>query len=305
MDIEKDDGKFITETIDDYSFPKISKFEPANLNIEARDTSYLNAKIKDKKTEQKPVQEKMSDMLIANLNLPYDPEKSMQKIQHKIDKFEAERKAKQSSKVEQSQNVKAVKKETFNKIENTYVREKSEKKVYTTYKSLESFYSSNGIGFKQYSPKDSSSNFHVSPTLIRLIRSFIFFVISLVLAIGFYFGLRANSIGEIIYIIIPSISLVALIINFVLYKKEKFKKIIQIKKEDVSSFVLPMVAVALILTIIGINLIVGFRAGKAFEYFPILIYPIILSFHFGLIPYTSKIIALMVRKVREKFKYQF
>ena len=306
VDMARDDGRFITETIEDYNFPKVQKFEPASLNIEARDTSYLNAKIKEKpKADAKPVQEKMSDMLIANLNLPYDHEKSMAKIQHKIDKFEAERKQKEVKKVPEQPQVKQIKKEEFNRVENTYEREPSQSKIFSSYKSLEGYYTSKGIGFKQYEAKDSASNFYVNPMLVRLVRSFIFFVFSLVLSISFYFGLGSGSIGEIIYIIVPALALVAFIIYFVLYRKERFRGIIQIKKEDTSSLVLPMAAVALILVIIGINLILGFRAGKAIEYFPILIYPIVLSFHFGAIPYTTKAIAASIRKIREKFKYRF
>ncbi len=306
VDMARDDGRFITETIEDYNFPKVQKFEPASLNIEARDTSYLNAKIKEKpKQDATPVQEKMSDMLIANLNLPYDHEKSMAKIQHKIDRFEAERKQKEAKKIPEQPQVKQIKKEEFNRVENTYERESSQSKIFSSYKSLEGYYTSKGIGFKQYEAKDSASNFYVNPMLVRLVRSFIFFVFSLAFSIAFYFGLGSGSIGEIIYIIIPALALVAFIVYFILYRKERYKGIIQIKKEDTSSLVLPMAAVALILVIIGINLILGFRAGKAIEYFPILIYPIILSFHFGAIPYTTKAITASIRKVREKFKYRF
>lgn len=316
VDSALDDGRFITETIDDYNFPKIQKFEPANLNIESRDTSYLNAKIKNKEINksnqnQKQYQEKITDLLITKLTLPYDHEKSMEKIQHKIDKFEAEKRQKEIANQKnhiknlETEKVAIKKDEEYVKNENIFEKDKINSRIFNSYKSLESHYTSKGIGFKEYQQKEASSNFYVNHTLIKLINSFMFFLLSLSLAFGFFFGLKSNSIGEIIYIIIPAFALLIVILHFYLYKREKYKKIIQIKKYDTSTLVLPMIAVALVLVIIGINLIVGFKAEKTMEFFPVLIYPIILACYFGLIPYINKFIAIIVRKLREKFKYHF
>ena len=84
-----------------------------------------------------------------------------------------------------------------------------------------------------------------------------------------------------------------------LYLKSKSKNIIKPKKELISPLILPLVTLVLILFTIGLNLIFGFRANKTMEYFAVLIYPIIISFHFALIPFLNKIIIKTIKKIKQ------
>ena len=71
---------------------------------------------------------------------PFDHEKSMAKIQHKIDEFEAQKRKQKEletpsrpSAPAQKQQPKP-KREEFDKVENTYIREKSDSKIFNSYK---------------------------------------------------------------------------------------------------------------------------------------------------------------------------
>ena len=308
----KDDGKFITETLEDYEIPKSHRYEPASLNIESRDTSYLNAKLNNKqnnKTEQKnkPYQEKMTDLLITKLTLPYNHEKSMEKINNKINKFEEKRKQKEvftDNKFEQIGRNNASKKALIDDQESNIITNKQSTRIFNSYNGLESFFVSKNIGFKQYHSKEIANNYYVNPALVNLINCLIFFILSFTLSLGFYCGLSNNSLGEIIYLIVPILSFLTFLFLFYVLKRDKNKNIIQMKNET-TTLLLPMIAVAIILIIIAINLIIGFDSNNTIKYFPILIYPIILSCYFGLIPYINKFLNITIRFLRKKFKYRF
>ena len=308
VDLAADDGRFITETLEDYNIPKIGRFEPATLNIEQRDTSYLNAKIKPKERQEQKreqaYQEKISDMMVKK-EVPFDHEKSIAKINQKIDQFEAEkRKQKDELLPPKKPEQQAPKQTVYAKNENVYVREKPVSKIFNSYKSLETYYRSKGIGFNAFVAKDKSSTNYVNPALVRLVRGTIFFVFSLILAIAFYCGIKANSIGKIIYIITPSLSLGLVAIYGYLFRKSNKRKLVQIKKDHSSQIVLPLISIALILLIIGINLIIGFRAPTTMKFFPVLIYPIILSFHLMILNPLNRLIESVIKKLRNKYKYK-
>lgn len=311
VDMAADDGKFITETLEDYSFPKFEKFEPATLNIEQRNTSYLNSKLKEKETkadrkEKEMYQEKISDLMVK----PFDHEKSMAKIQHKIDEFEAQKRKQKELEMSSRPSAPAQKqqpkpkREEFDKVENTYVREKSDSKIFNSYSSLETYYGSKGIGFSQYRGKDKNASQYVNPALTRLIRGSLFCLLSLIFAFAFYFGVKADSIGKVIYIIIPCLSLVAVGLYAYLYYKSKARNIIQMKKENPSPWLFVLAGAAIMLVIIGINLIIGFRANTTLKYFPLLIYPIVLSLHIVVFPFINMLIEQVVRKVKRLVKYK-
>ena len=311
VDMAADDGKFITETLEDYSFPKFEKFEPATLNIEQRNTSYLNSKIKEKETkadrkENEMYQEKISDLMVK----PFDHEKSMAKIQHKIDEFEAQKRKQKELEIPSSSSAptqkqqQKPKREEFDKIENTYVREKTESKIFNSYSSLETYYGSKGIGFAQYRGKDKNASQYVNPALTRLIRGSLFCLLSMIFAFAFYFGVKADSIGKAIYIVIPCLSLALVGLYAYLYYKSKARNIIQMKKENPSPWLFVLSGAALILVVIGINLIIGFRADTTLKYFPLLIYPIVLSLHIVIFPFVNAIIEQIVRKLKRLVKYK-
>lgn len=310
VDMAADDGKFITETLEDYSFPKFEKFEPASLNIEQKNTSYLNSKLKEKesktsKKENEMYQEKISDLMAK----PFDHEKSMAKIQHKIDEFEAQKKrekellevpARMATQTKQEK----PKKEQFDKVDNTYVREKNESKIFNSYSSLETYYGSKGIGFTQYRGKDKDASKYVNPALTRLVRGISFFVLSLILSFAFYFGVEADSIGKVIYIILPCLALGLVGLYTYLFYKSRNRNIIQMKTEEPSPWLFAVAGVALILVVIGINLIIGFRAETTMKFFPLLIYPIVLSFHIVLFWPINKLIEQIIRKFKRLVKYK-
>ncbi len=310
VDMAADDGKFITETLEDYSFPKFEKFEPATLNIEQRNTSYLNSKIKEKeakpsKKENEMYQEKISDLMVK----PFDHEKSMAKIQHKIDEFEAQKKReKELLEVPARLNTPAKqekpKKEHFDKVENTYVREKTESKIFNSYSSLETYYGSKGIGFAQYRGKDKNASQYVNPALTRFVRGISFFILSLILSFAFYFCVQSDSIGKAIYIVIPCLALCLAGFYAYLYYKSKNRNIIQMKKEEPSPWLYALAGAALILVVIAINLIIGFRAETTMKFFPLLIYPIVLLLHVVLFWPINKLVEQIVRKIRRIVKYK-
>lgn len=314
VDMAADDGKFITETLEDYYIPKFERFEPATLNIEQRDSSYLNAKIKQKQPQERKqtqaYQEKISDMFVKQPE-PFDHEKSMAKIQQKIDQFEAEKRRQKEEeerrfappKPKQPEPIN-VRKEEFNKIENTYVREKQPSKIFNSYKSLETYYESKGIGFNEYRVKDKNSINYVNPSLVRVIRASLFFIVSLILSISFYCGINAPAIGKEIYIVIPCFALLIVMFYCFLYFKTRKRNIIQMKKQEMSPIVLPLVSVALILVTIGLNLIFGFTSATTLKFFPVLIYPIILSIHFMILTPLTLLITAIIRKFRALTKYK-
>lgn len=307
VDMANDDGVFITETIEDYSFPKFEKFEPATLNIEQRNSSYLSTKLKDKETtkQNQPYQEKISDMMAK----PFDHEKSMAKIQQKIDQFEAEKKRQKEAEERKfappspvQKNKEQAIREEFTQIDNVYIREKDDSKIFNSYQSLQTYFLGKGIGFSQYRIKDSSSSKYVNPALIRLVRGCLFLVLSIALSIAFYLGIKSDSIGKIIYVIIPSCATALVCAYFISYRKTRVRNIIQMKKEeDVSPLILPIVGVSLILVIIGVNLILGFRASNTMKYFPLLIYPIVLSIHVLLITPINKMLQKLICFFKKRF----
>ena len=300
VDLASDDGKFITETIDDYNFPKIGKYEPSSLNVESKNVTYLNSKIKkiekthEEKVEKQVYQEKIADLYAkqAMLNPVFDIEKSMAKINSKIDQYAMEKKQKE---IGEQVKVEKVVKEVQEK---TPAPQKSSR-VYNSYKSLEAYYKTKGIGFQQYTTKTKQTSTHVDINFVRFVRSWILLLASLILSLGFQFGLRVNNLASITYAIIPGLCLIMSFVYLALYLKSKSKNIIQTKRDSVSPLILPLVTIVLILLTIGLNLIFGFRIGKTMEYFAVLIYPIIISFHFAFIPFLNKAIVNIIKKIKQ------
>lgn len=299
VDLASDDGKFITETIDDYNFPKIEKYEPSTLNVEPKNVTYLNSKIKkfekthEEKVEKQVYQEKIADLYAkqAMLNPVFDIEKSMAKINSKIDQYAIEKKQK-----EISQQVKIEKSDSQEQKSDGNTQKSS--RIYNSYKSLEAYYKTKGIGFHEYSPNKKSMTY-VNMNFVRFIRSWILLLVSLALSFGFHFGLNVNNLCSIAYAIIPGLCFVMSFVYLGLYLKSKSKNIIKPKKELISPLILPLVTLVLILFTIGLNLIFGFRANKTMEYFAVLVYPIIISFHFALIPFLNKIIIKTIKKIKQ------
>ena len=299
VDLAADDGKFITETIDDYNFPKIGKYEPSSLNVESKNVTYLNSKIKkiekthEEKVEKQVYQEKIADLYAkqAMLNPVFDIEKSMAKINSKIDQYAMEKKQKEIG--EQVKVEKVVKGQ-----EKAPAPQKSSR-IYNSYKSLEAYYKTKGIGFHQYTTKTKQTSTHVDINFVRFVRSWILLLASLILSLGFQFGLRVNNLASITYAIIPGLCLIMSFVYLALYLKSKSKNIIQSKRDTVSPLILPLVTIVLILLTIGLNLIFGFRIGKTMEYFAVLIYPIIISFHFAFIPFLNKAIVYIIKKIKQ------
>ena len=140
---------------------------------------------------------------------------------------------------------------------------------------------------------------YVNMYFVRFIRSWILLLVSLALSFGFHFGLNVNNLCSIAYAIIPGLCFVMSFVYLGLYLKSKSKNIIKPKKELISPLILPLVTLVLILLTIGLNLIFGFRANKTMEYFAVLVYPIIISFHFALIPFLNKIIIKTIKKIKQ------
>lgn len=331
INLAEDDGVFLTETLDDYTFPKFEKFEPATLNIETSgNANYLNTKIKerellheDNKAKQE-YQEKISSMFakkpVKEKVEPYDHEKSMATIENKINRFEAQKTEKAyyekqsmhdtqqtrngqiaaENEIKQAQaNIKGTE---FNRVENTYERIKQTTPIFNSYKSLETYYNSKGIGFVPYVKKEKTAADFVHPSLIRLIRCSLFFLLSLMLSLAFYFGVTAEGIGKEIYIVIPCLTLALTALYGYYFYKSRRRSIIQNNKSSMSPVILPVISICMILIIVAINLIIGFRADTTLYYFPLLIYPIILSIHLAIIAPLNIAINWCVLKFRQLVK---
>ena len=76
------------------------------------------------------------------------------------------------------------------------------------------------------------------------------------------------------------------------------------KKENPSPWLFVLAGAAIMLVVIGINLIIGFRANTTLKYFPLLIYPIVLSLHIVVFPFINMLIEQVVRKVKRLVKYK-
>lgn len=284
----QDDGRFITERIDYDNFPK-QKSTPSLLNIESNNyVSLLNSKASNKGFEENLYEQKVVDMYSKGSEAPkYNFTSSLANLESKFEKYTSNK----NNLIEDQTK--------FDKVENTYERIKNTGPVFNSYKSLEAYFNSKGIGFYPYVKKEKDSNQYVDFSLVKFIRGAIFSLYTIILAFSFYFGINYSSIGKVTYIIFPLLAIALTVFYGFNYYKSKSNTIIQIEKSVISPIILPIISVCAILVIIAINLTIGFHSGNALYYFPLLIYPICLAFHITVINPLNKIINFVVLKYRE------
>lgn len=291
----KDDGKFITERInvEDISKQRIS---PSTLNIESANySSFLNSKAcenKEEREDQEKFLQDVSEMYSKNIEKPkYDYNQSLANMEDKFKKYINNR---NNPDFEYNQeHEKIIQEEVYERVKNT-------RNVFNSYKSLEAYFNSKGIGFYPYVKKEKSANQYVNYSFVRFIRGCIFSFYSIILALLFYFGINAVAIGKITYLVLPILAVFLTIYYAFDYFKTRKNKIIQVKESEVSPIILPVIAACAVLVIIAINLTIGFQNGNALYYFPLLIYPICLAIHIALIVPLNKLIKFFILKFREK-----
>jgi PadR family transcriptional regulator PadR len=284
----EDDGRFITEKVNFENSPA-PKSTPSLLNIESNNyVSLLNSKVNQ--SEDQSYQQKVVDMYAKNDSPKYDFNSSLANLESKFEKYKS------------NKTNPVIENETkFDKVENTYERIKNSSPVFNSYKSLEAYFNSKGIGFYPYVKKEKDSNEYVDFSLIKFIRGTIFSLFSIILAFSFYFGINYSSIGKVTYIIFPILAIALTAFYGFNYYKTKSNIIIQMEKAVLSPIILPIISACAILVVIAINLIIGFSSGNTLYYFPLLIYPICLSFHIAMITPLNKLIRVAVLKYRESF----
>lgn len=287
----RDDGRFITERINVENIPR-QRSTPSLLNIESANySSFLNSRIATKeseKAESKEVYNQRNDIYTESTPKKYNFGTSLANLESKFEKHAA------NKNLPEPEN----RFDKMEKVENTYERVKNSALVFNSYKSLESYFNSKGIGFHSYNKRDKSAEQYVDFDLIKLIRGAIFSLYAIVLAIAFYCGINYPSIGKISYIIFPVLALALSTLYAVNYHKSKSNTIIQMEKAVVSPIILPVISACAILVVIAINLIIGFHHGNALHYFPILIYPICLCLHIAVITSLNRFIKFCVLKYR-------
>lgn len=292
---EKDDGKFITERINVEDIPK-QRVSPSTLNIESTNySSFLNSKASENK-EEREKQEKflqdVSEMYSKKIEQPkYDYNQSLANMEDKFQKHIHDRNNPEFEYVQEPEKINQ---------EEVYERVKNTGNIFNSYKSLEAYFNSKGIGFYPYIKKEKSANQYVNYSLVRFIRGCVFSIYSIILALCFYFGINAIAIGKVTYLILPILAISLTTYYAFDYFKTRKNKIIQIKESEVSPIVLPVISACAVLVVIAINLTIGFQYGNALYYFPLLIYPICLSIYIALIVPLNKLIKFFILKYREK-----
>ncbi|MDD4111252.1 MAG: helix-turn-helix transcriptional regulator [Clostridia bacterium] len=286
----KDDGKFITERINIEDIPK-QRISPSTLNIESNNYStFLNSKAsinKEEREDQEKFKHEVAEMYSRKIEQPkYDYNQSLANMEDKFQKHK-------NTDFNSQDPEKLVQEEVYERVKNTGT-------VFNSYKSLEAYFNSKGIGFYSYTKKEKSANQYVNYSLIRFIRGIIFSVYALVLAFSFYFGINAVSVGKVSYIIFPILSISLTVFYYIDYYKTRKNKIIQVREAGVSPVILPVISACAVLVIIAINMTIGFQSGNALYYFPLLMYPIFLSIHIALIVPLNKLISFCILKIRER-----
>lgn len=251
---------------------------PALLNIESSNyASYLNA----------PATE--NQILIKKESYRYNYNKSIEKLENKFQEYASNKK----SLYEPGTSF-------YKSEENAYERSQNSSPIFNSYKTLQAYFNSQGIGVSIYSKKNDSADKYISSSLIRFVRGITFSIISIILAFAFYFGIKTASYGKIVYIIIPILSIALTAFYGVRYYKYKPKILIKTEESGVSPVILPMVASCVILVIIGINLASGFKSTQTLQYFPTLVYPIILASYIAIITPLNKLIKYCILQLRER-----
>ena len=180
----KDDGKFITERINvedistnDFSFIKYS------LQLLFFFKFKSNVKIKKKRKTKKKFLQDVSEMYSKNIEKPkYDYNQSLANME---DKFKKHINNRNNPDFEYNQeHEKIIQEEVYERVKNT-------RNVFNSYKSLEAYFNSKGIGFYPYVKKEKSANQYVNYSFVRFIRGCIFSFYSIILALLFYFGINA------------------------------------------------------------------------------------------------------------------
>lgn len=258
---------------------------PASLNIESNNyASFLNQQSTEDKTSSKTIYK-------------YDYDKAMEKLENKFKEYA-------QSKEQNYGNETIVNKDYETKFDknndNSYERVQNLTPAFNSYKNLQVYLNSRGVGVSIYNKKDKNSTI-VDSSLVRFVRGIIFSFISIILSFAFYFGIKNNSVGQISYVIIPILSLILPIAyGFKYYKKSKI--VLNTEKNNISPVILPMVSICVALIILGINLALGFKSGKTLQYFPILIYPICLAAFIAFINPLNKLIKHSILFFRKNYK---
>ncbi len=276
VDALNDDGKIITERIENFEDSK--KFEPTPLNITPKDSSYLIKKSNKNKIDNN--QQKIADLY--SKSFPYDPEKSIKKIQEKLNNYEKEKKNKNNI-----SNSSVINKQQTNK--------QSKDISFNNYKALKKYYLDKQIEFTSHTPKIIKQNL-INIKLINLISSSLFLLLSITLSLIFHFSINIKSNLNLAYLIFPFIVFIYFIYNLIIYLKSKNNLLLKQKNNEIYPLILPLITLVIILFIIGMNLIFGFRAYNFIYYFPVLMYPIILTFYLNIIPLTNRLISKIIKK---------
>lgn len=171
--------------------------------------------------------------------------------------------------------------------------------TFSSFLGLKNFYSHQGIALREYKKTDDVyKQQNVNLWLQNLCRASILLFVSIILSIGFAFGIKQNLYGKIAFILIPVAILLVAASYLCIYLYERKSKDIKILALDVNNTLKNILFVVCFdLLIIAINLFLGFSEVTGIYFFPTLIYPIILL---GFVAFSSQINKLINKVLKLK-----